>query len=521
MVGPKDLRRVIPRNAWASITDLESAFFSVPIHRSFSKFLAFRVADSGRTFKFVGMPMGFNQAPWIFTKLLKVVQKWLRIQGVHMLIYLDDIVVWDGNKARCIANTKLVRETLRGLGFILNQKKSSQGVAQKFNWLGLTWDTKKFQVGLKRRFIPTLVSRLKKAIKEKKVSLKEAQTLEGKLNWAASILPLGRVQLCPLIRLRNRIFPSDSEDPFQRFPLPNQFIHLLRGWTSKRRLSQKSTIRIKPPSFQLTTDASRLGWGAVWRDLSSQTSQGFRGRWSPVEKGLHINILETMAIHLGLLCVQDKVSGSTVEVLSDNAAAVATLTKQGTCRSVGLFKAIEDLLIWGEKQQISLKISHIQGIRNVEADRLSREGPLPTEWELSDSNFDWILGQITFPLEVDLFATRFNAKLQKYVSPYPDGLAIAVNALTQDWSRWKGLYIFPPTNAVKLVIEKLASIPQPWPFKIALVAPVWPNQAWFPQLQDMFPLRRRIPNVDLIQTDEERFWKNDSPDFYNLHLWTA
>ena len=38
MASPKDLRKFIPKGAWASITDLESAYYSVPILRQFSKY---------------------------------------------------------------------------------------------------------------------------------------------------------------------------------------------------------------------------------------------------------------------------------------------------------------------------------------------------------------------------------------------------------------------------------------------------------------------------------------------------
>ena len=55
-----------------------------------------------------------------------------------------------------------------------------------------------------------------------------------------------------------------------------------------------STIRIENPSFTVTTDASRTGWGAVFKNIS-------RGdKFSITETLMHINVLEIKAILFGL-----------------------------------------------------------------------------------------------------------------------------------------------------------------------------------------------------------------------------
>ena len=62
------------------------------------------------------------------------------------------------------------------------------------------------------------------------------------------------------------------------------------------------------------------------------------------------------------------------------------------------------------------------------ADKLSRQGQIiQTEWSLHQEVFD--LCQTWHRPQVDMFATRYNCKLTKFVSPVPDPNAWAVDAL--------------------------------------------------------------------------------------------
>ena len=67
------------------------------------------------------------------------------------------------------------------------------------------------------------------------------------------------------------------------------------------------------------------------------------------------------------------------------------------------------------------------------ADKLSRLGQtIQTEWSLLPGVFQKLCSRWHQP-QIDLFATRFNHKLPQFVSPVPDSLAVAVDALTLPW----------------------------------------------------------------------------------------
>ena len=60
--------------------------------RNASSYLGFQVGD--KIFKFQAMPFGLNIAPRIFTKLMDQAISQLRIGGVKILAYLDDLLIW-------------------------------------------------------------------------------------------------------------------------------------------------------------------------------------------------------------------------------------------------------------------------------------------------------------------------------------------------------------------------------------------------------------------------------------------
>ena len=81
-----------------------------------------------------------------------------------------------------------------------------------------------------------------------------------------------------------------------------------------------------------------------------------------------------------------------------------------------------------------------------------------------------------FP-SIDLFATRLNHRLPFYVSPIPDQKALSIDALTMDWNHIHA-YAFPPFHLIPAVINKIR-LSQ---CKIVLIAPLWPDRPWFPEL---------------------------------------
>ena len=103
--------------------------------------------------------------------------------------------------------------------------------------------------------------------------------------------------------------------------------------------------------------------------------------------------------------------------------------------------------IWRFAQNRGFWISsyHIPGLKNAMVDKMSRVFNDNTEWMLSLKLFKILCDKFQFNPQIDLFATRLNKQIHKYVCWMPDLYCIAVNVNAFNFS-WKTREIlaFPP-----------------------------------------------------------------------------
>ena len=185
-----------------------------------------------------------------------------------------------------------------------------------------------------------------------------------------------------------------------------------------------------------------------------------------------INVLELMSVWYALLIITRK--NVVIQVLSDNTTTIQVLKKGG---SLTYQLAALSEMIWRRAAHLNwtLQVAHISGAFNVLADQLSRDQILSTEWSLTYRDFQQILKLNRF-LQVDLFATRLNHKLETFVSPCPDDMATEVDALTTNWEKWKHLYLFPPSPLISRALTKLS---QTTFTSAVLVTPDTPTRPWY------------------------------------------
>ena len=174
---------------------------------------------------------------------------------------------------------------------------------------------------------------------------------------------------------------------------------------------------------------------------------------------------------LALKEFQDLCVGKMVLIASNNTTVVSYINKEGAMRSGPLCALLWRILTWCTMKQVTLKARHIPGLLNVVADKLSRLGEtIQTEWSHLPGVFQTLCNSWHQP-HIDLFATRFNNKLPLFVSPVPDPMATALDALSLPWEDLD-TYAFPPTATLGKVVEKL----QDSPYKtLILIAPGGPT----------------------------------------------
>ena len=97
--------------------------------------------------------------------------------------------------------------------------------------------------------------------------------------------------------------------------------------------------------------------------------------------------------------------------------------------------------------------THIPGVENIEADSASRVFNDRTEWKLDQQLLSDIFSMFGKP-DLDLFASRLNRQLTRYVSWIPDPNAVGVDAFTLDWGAQYN-YVFPPFSLIPQVQQRV------------------------------------------------------------------
>lgn len=102
--------------------DLRDVYFHVQIHVAFQKYLRFCLDDFH--FQFVCLPFGLSTSPRTFIKLLVVVIAVLRINGILIYHYLEDILVLARSRQQLLAHRNVFMCTLQEFAWLINQEKS-------------------------------------------------------------------------------------------------------------------------------------------------------------------------------------------------------------------------------------------------------------------------------------------------------------------------------------------------------------------------------------------------------------
>ena len=496
---------------WGTTTDLEDAYFKVPVEEESQIYLAFTLFDQSlgfhRIFVFQVMPFGLSSAPWTFTRVLKPVRIHLRLRDMMVFSYLDDFLNLADSPLQVKAQTDFLVHLLRSLGFAINLKKSSHTPSQSLEYLGVTWNLQDLKLSLPEAKVQKVLNLHRFALNSPTLSRRDLERIIGFLNFTAPFRPLGRLYLLPIIQWMNAHTTVHNRD--SPVLLDASLIRILDPWSNHRALSAPVPMHIPNPSEELMTDASLFGWSGVL------LPRRVEGEWPPSLWFHSMNWKELQAILLTVRYFLPRLRGKVIKVWSDNMTALACIRRQGSVHSPALLDLASSLLILCHHHNITLIPAHIQGVLNVLADSGSRRGPISTEWTLDPQSFKEICHLWGRP-QVDLFATRYNTQLWSFLSPCPDPAAVHMNAMAWDWNEFASVYLFPPLPMLHLVPSKLEEF---WGTGF-VIAPWWPSQVWFTALarraRIAIPLR---PQHYLFQYTTQGLEFHPNVFTLNLHAW--
>ena len=487
--------------------DLSDAYFHIPISLASRKFLRF--VWNNKVYQFLAVPFGLAVAPQVFTLVFQTVIAHLHTLSIQAHSYLDDSLLKEFDSEILSRHTFLFIRLLLDLGFLISWKKSQILPSQDFLFFGEHYRTDLGLIFPPEEKFQSLCQKILIFSNSPSVTARQFSQLLGFLNSLADVVPLGRLHIRPLQFFLQEHWDSASQVWEALVPILPVLLPHLDWWTHRENVLTGVALLHPVPSLALYTDSSLQGWGAFLEGKSVS------GVWSLVQQQEHINLLEMRAVLLALQHFKTLLVSKAVVLATDNTTVVAYLQNQGGTRCHALFLLCKEILLLCLLSHIHLVVRHIPGTFNVLADCLSRfHNPVNTEWELRKVVFDSVVLRWDRP-HVDLFATSLNHKLETFVSPVPDPLSFAVDAMSLSWDGMFA-YAFP---LFRFLLQVLLKIKQS-DCKIILIAPAWPRQAWFPELLLLscarplkLPFRR-----DLLSQFKGKV-VHPRPESLHLHAW--
>lgn len=444
--------------------DLQDAYFLVPISTKHRKYLRFSFDNI--LYEFSCLCFGLNCAPRLFTKLLKPVVAFLRAKGLISVVYLDDFLLIGKSREECLYNVHQTIKILEYLGFVVNYKKSILIPSNVCTFLGFQYNSLDMSIALPIEKKSKLKSLLQSFCNKKYCRIQEFARLLGVLVSACPAVPYGYLYSKLLEREKFLALRENKDNYGAIMKISPILIPEFHWWIDN--LENKKPIKLIDFAMEIFSDASTTGWGVHCNNTSS------RGFWSEDEKKHHINYLELLAVFFGLKCFAGQLKDCSILCRVDNSTAISYVNRMGSVRFPKLNDLAREIWRWCEEKHIYLLASYIPSAENVDADLASRNVEFDTEWSLADSAFDTLTQRFGFP-EVDLFASRLNAKCVNYVSWLRDPEAMEINAFTVNWNKFF-FYAFPPFCIILKVLQKIISEKA----EGIVVVPVWPTQPWYP-----------------------------------------
>jgi hypothetical protein len=270
METPSFIRESIKPLHWGVSLDLEDAYFHVPIHPNYRKYLRF--AFQGQVYQFRSMPFGLATAPRVFTKLMSAVGSHLRVHGIILLQYFDDWLLHQLDRQLLLYNLEFSWKELLSLGLLLNADKSDLIPSQDFTFVGMNFLTHINRVRVSIQRISDLLMKVNWVLSQSHITAQEFLSLNGILSSVADFVQLGRLFLRPLQHYLSACWKWSPGNLLTQIPILPSLRSHLQWWLDEE------TVGRSTPSSSTTVIISNNGCeqGRVGCSPGTSQSDNFR-----------------------------------------------------------------------------------------------------------------------------------------------------------------------------------------------------------------------------------------------------
>ena len=465
---------LISEGCFMTTIDLKDAYYSIPIAEEDRKYLKFIWQDN--VYQFRALPNGLTSGPRLFTKLLKPPLSFLRKMGITVVAYIDDTLVISNTRKHSYLAVEKTTKILSELGFIIHPSKSVFTPTQEITFLGFILDSKMMQVRLPQSKKEEIKKICRTLLSRNQHTIQIVATALGKIVATFPAVQYGKLHYREL-EINKTSALKYHRGCFSKMMTLSQFANQDVLWWLENVDKSYRPIKRWKENLTITSDASGLGWGAT--DGDSEIG----GRWNPVEmcraERNEINYLEMLAAFLALQSFCKTKNALHVRLRLDNTTAVAYINNMGGTKSLACNLMAKTIWNWCIAKNIWISAIYLPGRDNTIADQKSRKFNDNLEWMLAPNVFEQICSIFGTP-DIDLFATRLNTQLKRYISWHPDPGAESCDAFSVDWQQYY-VYAFPPFSLILRCLRKLELDSG----EGIMIVPNWPTQPWFPLLLAM------------------------------------
>lgn len=450
--------------------DLKSGYHHIDIAEEYQNYLGFQWDN--KYYCFTVLPFGLSSAPFIFTKCLRPLVKFLRKSGIMIVLYLDDGLAFASTESQCILDSNFIQKTLSETGLVVNIDKSKFIPTQIIEWLGLTWNSNSFSISVPDRRIEDAVCCLKKVIgRFPDITARELAQVVGKI---ISMTPVMGNMCNIMTRFSSmEIAVKELWDSKLLFKHRDQVFEELNFWIKCIPCKNTRFLHsVKRKNVIIYSDASNSASSAYTVEVNSKV---FHLMWKDDEKNMSSTWRELKAIELALASFKNELQETTVKWFTDNQSC-EKIVHSGSMKhhlqviAYNIFKMCAD-------SKISLDVQWIPRSENDKADFLSKIID-HDDWEVTVEFFDFV--SLMFgPFTVDRFANFNNRKLLRYNSKFWNPESEAVDCFTKNWEG-ENNWLVPPIHLIVSSIKHLLNCKAYG----VLVVPNWPSAVLWPMLFD-------------------------------------
>lgn len=357
----------VGRGCFLSKIDIKHAYRLLPVRPQDWPLLVYQW--EGQYYVDLKLPFGGRSSASIFTSFADLVC-WILTQKYELIVvhYSDDfLLITRADLELAMKHLDTFKSVFAFLDIPIAEDKLV-GPATEVPFLGIDIDTHHLSVSIPMEKVREMLAVMPRWCSRRTCTLRELQSLNGKLNFFSKVIVAGRIFTRRLIDLTTTVNHSHHHITLNKGAKDD-----IHWWCELLRTCNQSSFipdpkRIYSTDLMLFTDAAKnIGLGATYGTAWIQA------RWADhkLDSVDDINYLELFAIMAAVLTWGRAWKGKRVVIVTDN-KVITQIWASGSSPIPNIMELIRKIYLFAAFQQFSLSFKHIFGIYNPAADSLSR-----------------------------------------------------------------------------------------------------------------------------------------------------